>query len=125
MAVLLSVAGSERQPGPVVRPWRRGDMAGLLAAVAREYPANGIGYWTAADQRGRSIAPAAVRTVTEWAFRSFGAQRLPGIMLVHDLDNLGSCRVAGKSGYPFRELSPAKPPLWFTDGHIHFAAAPR
>jgi hypothetical protein len=74
MAVLLSVAGSERQPGLVVRPWRRGDMAGLL---------------------------------------------------VHDLDNLASCRVAGKSGYPFRELSPAKPPLWFTDGHIHFAAAPR
>jgi RimJ/RimL family protein N-acetyltransferase len=199
MEVLLSVPASERHPGLVLRPWRSGDMPGLLAAVAREYPANGIfshpdvhvpgpprwtgprddeeaglwlsgqrlgwdrgdwltfavldaahsrpvghvglknreggpvgvggngeiGYWTAAGQRGHGIAPAAVRVVTEWAFHSFGAQRLPGIMLVHDLDNTASCRVADKSGYPFRELSPAKPPLWFTDGHIHFAAAPR
>jgi RimJ/RimL family protein N-acetyltransferase len=83
-----------------------------------------IGYWTAADQRGRGIAPAAVRAVTRWAFRTFGAQGLPGIMLVHDLDNPASCRVAVKSGYPFRELSPARPPLWFTDSHIHFARAP-
>jgi RimJ/RimL family protein N-acetyltransferase len=85
-----------------------------------------IGFWTAADARGRGIAPAAVRVVTDWAFSSFGAAGLPGIMLVHDLDNPASCRVAVKSGYPFHELSPANPPYWFTDGHIHLAeAAPR
>jgi hypothetical protein len=55
--------------------------------------------------------------VTDWAFRNFGGEHLPCIMLVHDVDNLASCRVALKSGYPFRELSPAKPPYWFTDGH--------
>jgi hypothetical protein len=44
-------------------------------------------------------------------------------MLVHDVDNPASCRVALKSGYPFRELSPANPPYWFTDGHIHLAEA--
>jgi RimJ/RimL family protein N-acetyltransferase len=82
-----------------------------------------IGYWTAADVRGRGIAPAAVRAVTHWAFTSFGAARLPRIMLVHDVGNLASCRVAEKSGYPFRELSPARPPYWFTDGHIHLAEA--
>jgi len=82
-----------------------------------------IGYWTAAAVRGRGIAPAAVRAVTDWAFDHFGAECLPRIMLVHDLDNAASCRVALKSGYPFRELSPANPPLWFTDGHIHLAEA--
>jgi RimJ/RimL family protein N-acetyltransferase len=80
-----------------------------------------ISYWTAADARGRGIAPAAVRVVTRWAFSSFGAKRLPCIMLVHDLDNSASCRVAEKSGYPFYELSPANPPYWFTDRHIHLA----
>ena len=82
-----------------------------------------ISYWTAPAARGRGIAPAAVRAVTAWAFATFGPARLPAIMLVHDLDNLASCRVAAKSGYPFRELSPASPPRWFTDGHIHLAAA--
>ena len=82
-----------------------------------------IGYWTAADARGRGIAPAAVRAVTDWAFRHFGGEHLPCIMLVHDVENLASCRVALKSGYPFHELSPANPPYWFTDGHIHLARA--
>lgn len=82
-----------------------------------------IGFWTAADARGRGIAPAATRAVTEWAFTSFGAEGLPAIMLVHDVDNPASCRVAAKGGYPFHELSPANPPHWFTDGHIHLAKA--
>lgn len=82
-----------------------------------------IGYWTAANARGRGIAPAAVRAVTDWAFSRFGAKGLPSIMLVHDLDNSASCRVAAKSGYPFHKLSPANPPYWFTDGHIHLADA--
>jgi RimJ/RimL family protein N-acetyltransferase len=82
-----------------------------------------ISYWTAAAARGRGIAPAAVRAVTAWAFGSFGAERLSRIMLVHDVDNPASCRVAAKSGYPFHELSPANPPYWFTDGHIHLAEA--
>jgi RimJ/RimL family protein N-acetyltransferase len=82
-----------------------------------------ISYWTAAGARGRGIATAAVRAVTGWAFSSFGAGRLPAIMLVHDVDNPASCRVAVQSGYPFGEFSPANPPHWFTDGHIHWAGA--
>jgi RimJ/RimL family protein N-acetyltransferase len=62
--------------------------------------------------------------VTGWAFDNFGSGGLPRIMLVHDLDNLASCRVAAKGGYPFERLSPASPPHWFTDGHIHVADAP-
>lgn len=78
-----------------------------------------IGYWTAVAARGRGVAPAAVRAVTDWGFDTFGGASLRQIMLVHDVDNPASCRVAEKAGYPFREFSPANPPHWFTDGHIH------
>jgi RimJ/RimL family protein N-acetyltransferase len=78
-----------------------------------------IGYWTAAAARGRGIAPAAVRAVTGWVFDAFAGASLRQVMLVHDVDNPASCRVAEKAGYPFRALSPANPPHWFTDGHIH------
>jgi RimJ/RimL family protein N-acetyltransferase len=78
-----------------------------------------IGYWTAVAARGRGVAPAAARAVTDWAFDVFAGTSLRQIMLVHDVDNPASCRVAEKAGYPFRELSPANPPHWFTDGHIH------
>jgi len=56
-----------------------------------------ISFWTAADARGRGIAPAAARAVTDWAFTCFGAEGLPNIMLVHDVDNPASCRVAASS----------------------------
>lgn len=82
-----------------------------------------IGYWTAADARGLGIAPAAVRAMTRWAFDWFSPDCLPLIMLVHDLDNPASCRVAEKSGYEFRELSPANPPFWHTAGHVHVASS--
>jgi RimJ/RimL family protein N-acetyltransferase len=78
-----------------------------------------IGYWTAVAARGRGIAPAAVRAVTDWIFDAFAGASLRQIMLVHDVGNPASCRVAQKAGYPFQRLSPANPPHWFTDGHIH------
>jgi RimJ/RimL family protein N-acetyltransferase len=78
-----------------------------------------IGYWTAVSARGRGVAPAAVRAVTGWVFGAFAGTSLRQVMLVHDVDNLASCRVAEKAGYPFLEFSPANPPHWYTDGHIH------
>jgi RimJ/RimL family protein N-acetyltransferase len=78
-----------------------------------------IGYWTAVAARGRGIAPAAVRAVTGWLFDAFAGASLRQVMLVHEVGNPASCRVAEKAGYPFRELSPASPPHWLTDGHIH------
>jgi RimJ/RimL family protein N-acetyltransferase len=82
-----------------------------------------IGIWTAVGSRGRGVAPAAVRAATAWAFDALGSTGMRQIMFVHDVDNPASCRVAEKAGYPFRELSPAKPPFWFTDGHIHMRMA--
>jgi RimJ/RimL family protein N-acetyltransferase len=78
-----------------------------------------IGYWTAVAARGRGVAPAAVRAVTGWVFDAFAGTNLRQITLVHDVDNPASCRVAENAGYPFRDLSPANPQHWFTDGHIH------
>jgi RimJ/RimL family protein N-acetyltransferase len=78
-----------------------------------------IGYWTAVAARGRGVAPAAVRAVTDWVFDAFGGASLRQIMLVHDAGNPASCRVAEKAGYPFLELSPADPPHWLADGTIH------
>lgn len=78
-----------------------------------------IGYWTAVAARGRGIAAAAVIAATDWVFGEFAGSSLRQIMLVHDVANPASCRVAQKAGYPFRELSPANPPHWLTDGHIH------
>jgi RimJ/RimL family protein N-acetyltransferase len=78
-----------------------------------------IGYWTAMAVRGRGIAPAAVIAATGFAFEEFAGSSLRQIMLVHDIANPASCRVAQKAGYPFRELSPANPPHWLTDGHVH------
>jgi RimJ/RimL family protein N-acetyltransferase len=82
-----------------------------------------IGYWTAVAARGRGVAPAAVRAVTDWVFDALAGTSLRQIMLVHDVGNPASCRVAEKAGYPFQELSPANPPHWFTDGHIHMRLA--
>lgn len=84
-----------------------------------------IGYWTAAAARGRGVAPAAVRAMTDWVFDTFARTSLQQIMLVHDVDNPASCRVAEKARYPFREFSPAIPPHWYTDGHIHVRLAPQ
>jgi RimJ/RimL family protein N-acetyltransferase len=78
-----------------------------------------IGYWTAVAARGRGVAPAAVRVVTDWVFAALAGTDLRRIMLVHDVGNPASCRVAQQAGYPFLEVSPANPPHWLTDGHIH------
>jgi len=61
-----------------------------------------IGCWTAVAARGRGVAPAAVRAVTDWIFDPFAGQRLWQTMLVHDVANPASCRVAEKAGYPVR-----------------------
>jgi RimJ/RimL family protein N-acetyltransferase len=82
-----------------------------------------ISYWTAVQSRGQGVAPAAVRAVTAWAFDTFSAARMRQIMLVHDVANPASCRVASKAGYALKEFSPANPPFWSTDGHIHVRLA--
>lgn len=78
-----------------------------------------VGYWTAAADRGRGVAPRAVEALTAWAFAAFADEGLARIDLLHQVDNAASCRVAEKSGYAFRELLAALPPEFPLDGHRH------
>lgn len=55
-----------------------------------------IGYWIAAESRGRGIASATVRLIADWAFGTLGLARLE--ITTHE-DNDASMRVALKCGF--------------------------
>lgn len=99
----------------------QGRLAGnvVLKDVAVGKASAEVGYWTAADARGRSVAPRALEALTEWAFATFGAEGLEHLELLHQEDNLASCRVAQKAGYAFDRTLPAAPPAFPRDGHLH------
>lgn len=81
-----------------------------------------VGYWTAAEARGRGIASRAVAALTDWAFDTLdGVTRLE---LLHQIDNIASCRVAEKTGYVYRRTLTARPPFPLA-GHQHVRQASR
>ncbi|MFG2049706.1 GNAT family N-acetyltransferase [Micromonospora sp. NPDC048935] len=88
----------------------------VLKKVSVRWPEPEVGYWTAAWARGRGVAPRAVTTLSRWAFAEFPAMKR--LDLLHQVDNVASCRVAQKSGYVFQEVLPARPPFPL-DGHRH------
>ncbi|MFG1894102.1 GNAT family N-acetyltransferase [Micromonospora zamorensis] len=92
----------------------------VLKKVSVDWPVPEVGYWTAAWARGRGVAPRAVTALSRWAFAEFPA--LERLDLLHQVDNLASCRVAEKSGYVFQEVLPARPPFPL-DGHRHSLTA--
>jgi RimJ/RimL family protein N-acetyltransferase len=56
-----------------------------------------IGYWVAAEARGRGVATTAARLAARWAF---GAEpRLERLQLRADVENAPSNRVAAKAGF--------------------------
>lgn len=73
-----------------------------------------IGYWTAAHARGRDVAPRAVRALVAWAC----GDGITELEIRHQIDNVASCRVAEKAGFPLRATLPATPP-WPLPGHVH------
>jgi RimJ/RimL family protein N-acetyltransferase len=81
-----------------------------------------VGYWTAAGARGRGVAPRALEALTSWAFGAFAVDGLARLDLLHQVDNLASCRVAEKAGYEFHQVLPAQPPFP-RDGHLHVRRA--
>ncbi|MBM0276296.1 GNAT family N-acetyltransferase [Micromonospora tarensis] len=94
----------------------------VLKGVTSERPAPEVGYWTASWARGREVAPRAVTALSGWAF-----DRFPGLThldLLHQVDNVASCRVAQKCGFVYQETLPARPPFP-RDGHRHALPAPR
>ncbi|MEV4123103.1 GNAT family N-acetyltransferase [Micromonospora sp. NPDC049645] len=88
----------------------------VLKGITPQRPVPEVGYWTASWARGRGVAPRAVTALSRWAF-----DRLPQVTrldLLHQVDNVASCRVAQKCGYAFQEVLPARPPFPL-DGHRH------
>ncbi|MEU3879846.1 GNAT family N-acetyltransferase [Streptomyces californicus] len=112
----------ETQPGAVCA-----QLVGnvVLKKVTSGKPAAEVGYWTAAHARGRGVAPRALKALTNWAFDTFQADGLERLELLHQVDNLASCRVAQKSRYDFDALLPAAPPSFPRDGHLHIRARER
>jgi RimJ/RimL family protein N-acetyltransferase len=55
-----------------------------------------IGYWCAADARGRGVTSRALRLLSRYGFETLGLQRLE---LMTDPDNIASQRVAEKVGF--------------------------
>ena len=73
---------------------------GLLGSIGLKVEARMgyglIGYWVAADARGRGVATAALRLLAGWALGEGGLGR---VELYTDPDNLASQRVAEKAGF--------------------------
>ncbi|MFD0419678.1 GNAT family N-acetyltransferase [Streptomyces sp. NPDC127108] len=95
----------------------------LVANVAVKAPRNStgvgeVGYWTVAAARGRGVASRAVDALTDWAFGTYGASGLHWLRLLHQVDNVASCRVAAKAGYDLDAVLPVRPPFP-APGHLH------
>ena len=91
------------------------DRHGLAGYVALKKLAE-VGYWTAAHARGQGVAPRALNALTIWAFDTYTLDRID---LLHQADNVASCRVAEKVHYRLDRIMPAHPPAYPQDGHLH------
>lgn len=83
-----------------------------MGVNAHEYRAR-LGYWVAADARGRGICTRALRLLSRYALGELGLQRLE---LITDPDNTASQRVAEKVG--FRREGVLRARLRHPDGRI-------
>jgi len=55
-----------------------------------------LGYWLAKNYRGRGLASAAVRAVSQYAFQTFGLRRIEALPFAH---NAASHRTLKKAGF--------------------------
>ncbi|MFD2474932.1 GNAT family N-acetyltransferase [Amycolatopsis silviterrae] len=92
---------------------------GHVIVKARAAGTAEVGYWTAAEVRGRGIAARALETVSRWALNTQQFVRLTRLELLHAEDNTASCRVAEKCGYVLHDVLPPAPPDFPFNGHRH------
>jgi RimJ/RimL family protein N-acetyltransferase len=88
-------AGDDRHPFAVTDPGT-GRLLGAIDMRVSPTRNGQIGYWVAAEARGRGVCTAALRTLSRWAVEELGLGRLE---LLTDPDNLASQRVAEKVGF--------------------------
>ncbi|GAB3474762.1 RimJ/RimL family protein N-acetyltransferase [Amycolatopsis cihanbeyliensis] len=67
-----------------------------VTSVDHRHGTGWVSYWTTRPARGRGVATAGCRAVSEWALRELGLFRLE---LGHRVNNPASCRVALRAGY--------------------------
>ncbi|MGW1029577.1 GNAT family N-acetyltransferase [Streptomyces sp. NPDC002577] len=91
----------------------------VLKEVSPGKPSAEVGYWTVSHARGRGVASRALEALTGWAFDTLGTGGLTRLELLHQVDNLASCRVAQKSRYDLRAVLTAAPPSFPLEGHLH------
>jgi len=73
-----------------------GDVVGSIDMRISRLQTGHVGYWVAAQSRGRGVAADALRALSRWAFESLGLGR---VELVTDPENIASQRVAEKAGF--------------------------
>jgi RimJ/RimL family protein N-acetyltransferase len=87
-------AGDEGSRTFLIVDGTSGDLCGAIEVRLGE--TGSIGYWIAADARGRGVATRATKLLARWVLTEGGVERLE---LTTDPDNVASQRVAEKAGF--------------------------
>jgi len=89
-------SGDERHPFAIVDA-ETGELLGSIDMGVNSTGYRGhIGYWVAADARGRGVCTRALRLLARWALEELRLQRLE---LITDPENVASRRVAERVGF--------------------------
>jgi RimJ/RimL family protein N-acetyltransferase len=88
-------AGEDRTPFAITDA-ETGEVIGSIEMRINRMLTGHIGYWLAAQARGRGLTAEALLALSHWGFDELGLGR---VELVTDPDNIASQRVAEKAGF--------------------------
>ena len=93
----------------------------MIRRIHKAPDAAEVGYWTAPEARGASVAGRAAEAALRWTLDQWAADgvHITRLELIHTLGNAASCRVAQKLGFEFAQDLPAFPPKFPNPGHLH------
>ncbi|SEE20146.1 GNAT family N-acetyltransferase [Streptomyces sp. TLI_105] len=96
-----------------------GPPVGHVGVKPKDDGAAEVGYWTAAEARGRGLASRALEAAVRWVLTEGSAPPAVRFELFHAVDNSASCHVAERCGFGLEAVLPAQPPVFPTEGHLH------